>query len=71
MNDTTASHHRPDLRALAERYRAFAVHQAADTSPTLRRWAETVADDPALLAPLASLPPRGDGPRPASRRARA
>ncbi|EMF23987.1 DUF2332 family protein [Streptomyces pseudogriseolus] len=57
MNDTTASHHRPDLRALAERYRAFAVHQAADTSPTLRRWAETVADDPALLAPLASLPP--------------
>ncbi|MDT6982656.1 DUF2332 family protein [Streptomyces lusitanus] len=57
MNDTTGCHFRPDLHALAERYRAFAVHQAAGTSPTLRRWAEAVADDPALLAPLASLPP--------------
>ncbi|MBJ6643072.1 DUF2332 domain-containing protein [Streptomyces sp. BSE7-9] len=56
MNDTTGTH-RPDLSALAERYRDFAVHQAATSSPTLRRWAEAVAADPVLIAPLASLPP--------------
>ncbi|MFZ4128192.1 DUF2332 family protein [Streptomyces cellulosae] len=55
MNDTTGKH--PGPHALAQRYRDFAVHQAADSSPTLRRWAEAVADDPVLLALLASLPP--------------
>ncbi|WP_203588063.1 DUF2332 family protein [Actinospica acidiphila] len=55
MTDINDNH--PDLHALAERYRDFAVHQAADSSPTLRRWAEAVADEPGLLAPLASLPP--------------
>ncbi|MET8897011.1 DUF2332 domain-containing protein [Streptomyces albogriseolus] len=55
MNDTTGN--QPDLHTLAERYRDFAVHQAADSSPTLRRWAEAVADDPGLLTSLAALPP--------------
>lgn len=41
---------------VAERYRAFAATQAADSSPTLRRWADAVAEDRELLALLAPLP---------------
>lgn len=45
------------MHAIAERYRSFAAEQAAGSSPTLQRWAEVIAEDSALLALLAPLPP--------------
>ncbi|GHJ96360.1 hypothetical protein SNE510_58790 [Streptomyces sp. NE5-10] len=57
MNDHTSRPvPRPDTRALAARYRAFAADQAAGSSPSLERWAEAVAEDSGLLALLAPLP---------------
>ncbi|MFD0151165.1 DUF2332 family protein [Streptomyces sp. NPDC055721] len=58
MNDDTghpASRH--DTHAIAERFRAFAAHQAAGSSPTLERWSEAIAEDSDLLALLTLLPP--------------
>jgi hypothetical protein len=63
MTDTHTHPHLPaDGDALARRYRAFAAHEAADSSPTLRRWAEAVAEDPELLALLTPLPPAKQQP---------
>ena len=42
-------------RDLAEQYRAFAVHARAE-SPCFDAWARAVADDPAVLAWLRTLP---------------
>lgn len=42
---------------VADHYRSFAEHEAAATSPTLHDWALAVANDDALLALIATLPP--------------
>ena len=44
------------LAEIAERYRAFATEQAAGSSPTMDAWARAVADDPGMLATIATLP---------------
>lgn len=45
-----------DLDSIAQQYQQFAERQAHGVSPTLETWARAVANDPALLAALATLP---------------
>ena len=46
----------PELDAVAQHYRGFAI-ATRDQSATFEAWSQGVADDPAVLAWIATLPP--------------